>query len=59
MGLRNRDVTIINPIKKINVNQHSNSNTNKTIAEKDNTNKKHIEAQKGKKPLGEIVTKVP
>ena len=59
LGLRNIDVPITNPIKKNNVNQHPNSNTCKTIVEKDNTDKEHLEAQKGKKPLGEIVTKVP
>ena len=58
MGLINRDVPITNPIKK-NINQHSNSNTDKTIAGEDNTNKEHLESQKGKKPLGEIVTQVP
>ena len=58
-GLRNRDVPIINPIKKINVNQHSSSNTNKTIVEKDKANKEHIEVHKGNNYLGEIVTKNP
>jgi len=58
LGLRNRDVPIKNPIKK-NINQHSNSNIDKTIADKDNTDKEHLEAQKGKKHLGEIVAKVP
>ena len=59
LGLRNRDVPIINPIKKINVNQHSNSNTNKTIVEKDNADKEHLETQNGKKPLREIVRTNP
>ena len=58
LGLRNKDVQITNPIKK-NINQHSISNTDKTIVDKDNTDKERLEAQKGKKPLGEIVAKVP
>ena len=57
-GLRNKDVPITNPIKK-NINQHSNSNIDKTIVEQDNTDKEYLEAKKGKKPLGEIVRKVP
>ena len=59
LGLRNRDVPIINPLKKINDNQHSSSNTDKTILENDKADNEHIEVQKGKKSLGEIVTKNP
>ena len=58
LGLRNRDVPITNPIKK-NINQHSTSNNDKTSVEKDNADKEYLEVQKGKRPLGEIVTKVP
>lgn len=57
MGLRNKDVPITNPVKK-NINQQSNINTDKTVVDKYNTNKEHLEAQKGKKPLREIIAKV-
>ena len=56
--LRNKYVPITSPIKKI-INQHSTSNSDKTTIEKDNTDKEHLEVQKGKRPLAEIVTKVP
>ena len=58
MGLRNKDVSITNPVKK-NINQHLTSRNDKTTAEKDNTHKEHLKVQKGKRPLGEIVTKIP
>ena len=57
LGLRNIDVLIANPIKK-NINQHS-SNIDKTIVDKDNTDKEHLEAQNGKKHLEDIVAKFP
>ena len=55
--MRNIDVPITNPIKK-NIYQHSTSNIDKIIDDKDNTDKGHLEAQKGKKPLRDIVRKV-
>ena len=57
LGLRNRDVTIINPLNKINVNQRSSRNTDKTIPEKDETDTNHIEVQKEKYIWGKSLQK--
>ena len=58
LGLRNKEVPITNPIKK-NIIQHSANNDNKATIEKDNVDKEHLEVQKGKKPMVEVVNKVP
>ena len=58
LGLRNKYVSITCPVRK-NINRHSTSNNDKTTGQKDNNDKEHLEAQKGKRPLGNIVTKVP
>ena len=39
LGLRNRDVPIINPLKKTNVNQHPSCSTDKNIVENDRPEK--------------------
>ena len=55
--MKNREVSIINPAKN-NIIQHSINNNDKATTEKDNVDKEHLEIQKGKKPMVEVVNKV-
>ena len=64
MGLRNRDVEIINPLKKTNVNQHPSCSIDKNSVENDRPEKekKGIQAKdklKEKKSSGEIAKRTP
>lgn len=58
LGLRNKEVPNTNPRKK-NIIQHSVNNNDKITTQEENVDKDHLESQKGKKPMAEVVNKVP